>query len=128
MDAFESLGLRSGIWQGVLRRDTAPGRLMLVHMGSRVAEALATPDPEGGWRIAAAIPPEQLSDGVQNFLLIEDQGSETEPPQPGANRLGSLTLIAGALLDEDLLAEMALLRAELELLKKELRRLASERV
>ena len=43
MDEFESLGLKSGIWQGVLRRDTAPGRLLLVHLGSRVAEARVTP-------------------------------------------------------------------------------------
>lgn len=125
MSDFESLGLRSGIWQGVLRRDAAPGRLVLVHMGNRLAEAHATEEPGGGWRIAAAIPPERLSDGVQSFLLVEDQAAEGEAPQPGAQRLGSLTLIAGELLDDDLRAELTLMRAELELVKKELRRLAA---
>ncbi|CAM3187639.1 hypothetical protein SAMN04488021_12015 [Paracoccus aminovorans] len=125
MSEFESLGLKSGIWQGILRRETPPGRLLLVHMGSPVAEALATAEPEGGWRVAAAIPPELLSDGVQSFLLVEDRGAAAEPLQAGAHSLGSLTLIAGALLDDDLLAEMTLMRAELELLKKELRRLAA---
>ena len=48
MSEFESLGLKIGIWQGILRRETPPGRLMLVHMGSPVAEALATAEPEGG--------------------------------------------------------------------------------
>lgn len=125
MSDFESFGLRSGIWQGVLRRDAAPGRLVLVHMGNRVAEGHATEEPSGGWRIAVAIPPERLSDGVQTFLLLEDQAAQGEQPQPGALRLGSVTLIAGELLDDDLHAELTLMRAELELLKKELRRLAA---
>jgi hypothetical protein len=125
MDAFESLGLRSGIWQGILRRETPPARLVLVHNGNRVAEARAAEEPGGGWRIAAAIPPERLSDGVQSFLLLEDEAGEGDPPQPGALRLGSITLIAGELLDDDLRAELTLMRAELELLKKELRRLAA---
>lgn len=127
MSDFESFGLRSGIWQGVLRRDDAPGRLVLVHMGNRVAEGRATQEPGGGWRIAVAIPPDRLSDGVQSFLLLEDEGAEGEQPQPGAQRLGSVTLIAGELLDDDLHAELTLMRAELELLKKELRRLAAAR-
>lgn len=126
MNEFESLGLKSGIWQGVIHRDAPPGRLVLVHMGSRVAEARVTVEAEGCWRVAVAIPAERLSDGVQSFLLLEDQGNEGEPPQPGALHLGSLTLVAGELLDADLLAELGLMRSELELLKKELRRLASE--
>ncbi len=124
MSEFESLGLKGGIWQGVLRRETPPGRLLLVHMGEPVAEARAEPEGQG-WRIAAPIPPGRLSDGAQSFLLVEDQGTGTDPVQPGARRLSSLTLVAGALLEGDMLAEMALMRAELELLKKELRRLAA---
>ncbi|MFC3568337.1 hypothetical protein [Paracoccus sp. TOH] len=125
MNEFESLGLKGGIWQGVLQRPTPPARLVLVHMGARVAEARVSPDAAGGWRVAAPIPAERLSDGVQSFLLLEDQGEEGEPPRPGALHLGSLTLVAGALLDDDLRAELELMRAELELLKKELRRLAA---
>ncbi|QRZ12289.1 hypothetical protein JWJ88_06545 [Paracoccus methylovorus] len=126
MSEFESLGLKSGIWEGVIHREAQPGRLVLVHMGSRLAEARATAEAEGRWLVAAAIPAERLSDGVQSFLLLEDQGAEGEPPQPGAAHLGSLTLIAGDILDGDLHAELALMRSELELLKKELRRLAMD--
>ncbi len=125
MDQFETLGLKSGIWQGILRREVPPGRLLLVHMGSRVAEARATAQDDGSWRIAAAIPAQKLSDGVQTFLLLEDQGEGAEPPQAGAAHLASMSIIAGELLDEDLRAELNLMRSELDLLKKELRRLAS---
>lgn len=125
MDQFESLGLKSGIWQGTLRRDTPPARLLVVHMGSRVGEARATAQEDGSWRIAAAIPAEKLSDGVQTFILLEDQGKDSEPPQPGAPHLASLTLVAGTPLEQDLLAELSLMRSELDLLKKELRRLAA---
>lgn len=126
MDQFESLGLKSGIWQGVLRRDTPPGRLLLVHMGARVGDARATAQDDGSWRIAAAIPPQKLSDGVQTFLLLEDQGEGAEPPQAGASHLSSLSIVAGELVEEDMRAEMNLLRSELDVLKKELRRLAAD--
>ena len=33
MSEFESLGLRGGIWQGIVQRATPPGRLLLVHEG-----------------------------------------------------------------------------------------------
>lgn len=126
MDQFESLGLKSGIWLGVLRRDVAPGRLLLVHMGARVGDARATAQDDGTWRIAAAIPPQKLSDGVQTFLLLEDQGEGAEPPQAGARHLASLSIVAGELVEEDMRAEMNLMRSELDLLKKELRRLAAD--
>lgn len=125
MSEFESLGLKSGIWQGVLRREAAPSRLLLVHMGVRVAEARATTQDDGSWRIAAAIPSEKLSDGVQTFILLEDQGEGAEPPQPGATHIASLSMVLGAPLEEDMRAELDLMRSELDLVKKELRRLAA---
>ncbi|SMO79437.1 hypothetical protein [Paracoccus laeviglucosivorans] len=124
MTEFESLGLKSGIWQGTLRRSTPPGRLILVHMGTRVTDARATAQADGSWRIAVAIPTEKLSDGVQTFILLEDNGKDNEPPQVGALRLSSLNIVAGEPLDEDMRAEIDLIRSELDLLKKELRRLA----
>lgn len=125
MSDFESLGLKSGIWQGILRRDTPPGRVLLVHMGSRVADARATAQDDGSYRIAAAIPSDKLSDGVQTFILLEDGGQDSAQPQPGALHLASLSIVAGEPLDEDMRAEMDLIRSELDLVKKELRRLAS---
>src|SRR5690606_6237755 len=126
MSDFESHEWKGGIWQGVIRRDERPGRLVLVHMGCRVAEAQIKPEAKGHWHVAVGIPTGRLSDGVQSFLLVEDQGAEGEPPRPDARQLGSLTLVAGELLQNDLRAELSLLRSELELVKKELRRLAAD--
>ncbi len=124
MNEFETLGLRGGIWQGILQRKTPPARLLLVHMGARIAEARATPEGDGRWRITVAIPAERLSDGVQTFLLVEDEAQGVAPPDPGALQLSHLTVVAGEPLDLDLRAEVDLLRGELDLMKKELRRLA----
>lgn len=125
MDRFESLGLKGGIWQGVVRREQPFGRVIMTHMGEAVALAEVAPDGEKSWRIAVALPAERLFEGVQTFLLFEDQGEGLEPPQPSAKRLASLPMMAGGALDEDLLAEMSLLRSEVDMLKRELRRLAS---
>ena len=127
MSEFESLGLRGGIWQGVVQRAAPPGRLLLIHAGRRVAEARVTPEGEGRWRVAIAIPAERLSDGVQTFLLLEDPAeSDGAQPAPGAVQLANLTLIAGEMADTDLRAELDLLRSELDLVKRELRRLARD--
>ena len=124
MNEFETLGLRGGIRQGILQRKTTPARLLLVHMGARIAEARATPEGDGRWRITVAVPAERLSDGVQTFLLVEDEAQGVAPPDPGAVQLSHLTVVAGEPLDLDLRAELDLLRGELDLMKKELRRLA----
>lgn len=125
MTEFESLGLKGGVWQGLLTCDQAPGRLLLVHLGDRVAEARVSPEGTGQWRVEVAIPSNRLADGVQAFLLLEDGGAAGMPLQSGARHLGSLTLVAGEMLDDDLRAELNLMRSELDLLKKELRRLAA---
>lgn len=125
MAEFESLELNGGTWHGILRSDTPPGRLILVHFGDRVAEAQLSPIDQTSWRVAVGIPSDRLSDGVQSFLLLEDDGKDVDPPQPGALHLASLTLAAGEALEYDLLNELTLLRSEVDLLKKELRRLAS---
>ena len=131
MSEFESLGLRGGIWQGIVRRATPPGRLLLVHAGRRVAEARVTPEGDGRWRVATALPAERLSEGVQTFLLLEDpagaEATQTQAqPAAGAVQLAHLTLIAGEMVDADLRAELDLLRSELDLVKRELRRLGRD--
>ena len=127
MSEFESLGLRGGIWQGVVQRAAPPGRLLLIHAGRRVAEARVTPEGEGRWRVAIAIPAERLSDGVQTFLLLEDPAeSDGAQPAPGAVQLAHLTLIAGEMADSDLRGDLDLLRSELDLVNRDLRRLARD--
>ena len=125
MADFESFGLKAGIWAGVLRSNDAPKRVQLIHLGAPVAEAKIRADKFGLWRIEVALPAHCLSDGVQSFALLADDG-EGDQPMPGAERLATLSLVAGAPLDFDLRAEIDLIRAELDLLKREFRRIATE--
>ena len=123
MDDFESLGLKGGSWQGLLRRETVPMRLLLVHQGEAVGSAAVAPQGPELWAVSAAIPAHRLADGVQTFLLVEDEGTEGAPLQPGGQTLAALSIAAGRAVDQDLLVEIGLLRSELDLLKREVRRL-----
>ncbi|NHF74687.1 hypothetical protein [Paracoccus xiamenensis] len=125
MSDFESFGLKAGVWAGLLRRPTAPKRVLLVHLAAPVAEAKIRADQPGTWRIEVALPADCLADGVQSFALLADEG-EGDAPLPGAERLATLSLVAGTPLDMDLRAEIDLIRAELDLLKHEFRRIATE--
>ena len=132
MADFETLHLQAGTWSGLLRRERAPARVMLAHMGAAVGPAAITAQSDGVWRIDAQLPPGLLSDGVQSFALLADDGRDDTGSHRGdaemsvsAERLGTLSIVAGRPLDFDLRAEIDLIRGELDLLKREFRRLAT---
>lgn len=109
--------LRAGVWEGVLdvgHGGAAPG-IEVLHLGERLDGVTVTPDPDapGRYAVAVPIPAEMLSDGLQTFVIRDAGRGET---------LSSLAVLAGAPLEEDLRAEIALLRAELELLQRAFRR------
>ena len=126
MAEFECFGLKAGVWSGRLTADSQPTRVMLVHRGQVVGQPRLTADGANAWRVDAAIPAERLEDGVTSLFLVVDDGaaSPAADPAPGALRLGALTLSTGRALDGDLASEIALMRAEIDLRKQELRRLA----
>jgi len=107
-----------GIWEGVIVPGDGAAPVPQVRVSLREAplegvsltEIAARP---GEWALRFAIPAEALSDGVQTFL-IEDVNS-------GAN-LGSYTIVTGQALEGDFRAELDLLRAELDMLKRAFRR------
>ena len=107
--------LAEGVWEGLLAatRDTPP-RLRIRHRDDLVGEPETSPAGAAGrWLVRFRLPAERLSDGVQTFV-IED--AET------GDALASETLIAGGAVDADIRAEVDLLRAELDLLKRAFRR------
>lgn len=67
----------------------------------------------GRWTVSLPIPSELLSDGVQTFLVRDGGSGET---------LGHFTIVTGVPLEDDIRAELSLLRAELDMLKKAFRR------
>ncbi|AGT07664.1 hypothetical protein [Paracoccus aminophilus] len=125
MNSFESLGVKAGSWQGILSAAQEPRRLALIHLGEIVARGELQPSGEGQWRVNCPLPAERLADGVQTFLLFQDEGEGNEPLQPGAAELASLPIITSKLINHDIQVEVALLKSELDLLKRELRRVAA---
>lgn len=109
-ETLTRLRLEGGQYEALL---TAPTETVIeaVHQGAVVAVADCTPDPDGADRkmVRLSLPISVLSDGVQVIGL--------RSARTGAV-LDRITLMAGTPLDEDLRAEIALLRDELELVKR----------
>lgn len=110
--------LREGVWEGILEGPPATGsgpELEVTHQAEPLVDVTVSPDDHepDRWRVRIAIPPAILSDGVQTVLIRDKVSGET---------LGSITLLAGEALEDDIRAEMDLLRAELDMLKRAFRR------
>lgn len=107
--------IQAGVWEGVLTGAATPPDIVVTHNTQEVEGARLADDPEneGQFRVFVPIPAELLSEGVQTFLISNKADGE---------RLASFTIVTGQPLDEDFRAEMELLRAELDMLKRAFRR------
>jgi len=112
--------LHAGVWEGVLdvRGGAAPD-IEVTHLDRPLSGISVTPDAAlpGRHALAVPIPAGLISDGVQTFVVRDRAGGAT---------LASFAIVAGAALEQDLRAEIDLLRAELDLLKKAFRRPCTE--
>ena len=108
--------LIEGAWEGVLtgaEGDEAPD-ISVTHFETPIEGVALDKLPDGsGWRVRVPIPPEVISDGVQTFVIRAGETGET---------LDSFAILAGEALSEDIRAEIELLRAELDMLKRAFRR------
>ncbi|MFT4715765.1 MAG: hypothetical protein ACI861_001054 [Paracoccaceae bacterium] len=84
-------------------RDTTLGRV------SVIADAKA----QKTWNVRVEIPASSIFEGVQTFIITDVDSGKT---------LDSFAMITGAPLQDDLLSEVKLLRAELEMLKQAFRK------
>lgn len=126
MMQFDSHGLKGGLWRGRLTHPQgAPARITLILNGEVMAEGRMTADGEGASLVEVDLPREVLSEGMQTLLLRADAGEAGAEAHPDAELLARLPLLAGRPLDDDMTAEITALRAELELVKRELRRFAA---
>jgi len=111
--------LYSGIWEGHLAHaagaDSAPPTIAAYHLEAELPDVAVEPisDAPGHWIVKVPVPASILSDGVQTVTITEPSSGDT---------LASFSLVAGDPLDEDLRAEISLLRAELDMLKRAFRR------
>lgn len=109
--------LFEGVWEGVLARvgegEAAP-EIEVTHQQEPVVGVEVTPKPEENiWVVRVPVPLEKIADGVQTFVIRDRRSGEV---------LDSFALLAGDVLSYDIRAEMALLREELDLLKRAFRR------
>ncbi len=109
--------IRAGIYEGLLtsraKRKTPPTLVLwLLDSASGEVSVVAEPDMANCWSVRAVIDPALIGEGVQTFLIRDPKNDET---------LDSFVVIAGGPLQEDLSAEIALLRSELEMLKRAFR-------
>ena len=108
--------LHEGIWEGVLTGgDGAPPKVQASYRDAPIEDVavLRAGGATEAWKVKIPVPTELLSDGVHTVLITEAESGE---------RLGSFTILAGDAMDEDLRAEVDLLRAELDMLKRAFRR------
>lgn len=117
---FQDYGLSAGCWSGAVQAEAPPPDLWLVHRGKAVAQAAVGSAGPGLWSVAVDLPGTVIDRGAHGLLLVAG-----DPDRPGSPVLARLTLVAGSVAGEELLAEVAQLRAELDLVKRELRRLGA---
>ncbi|MCT4331602.1 hypothetical protein MU516_01820 [Paracoccus sp. YLB-12] len=126
MPVFDNHGIKGGVWSGRLRDMPPPARVCVTCMGEVIAEAALADDADGGHQVRVDLPGSLISDGIVTLVLVADQGGPGDPVGADAIHLHHQSLVTGKPLDQDLVAELSALRAEMELLKREFRRFAFE--
>lgn len=107
--------MQAGVWQGIISgAGTEEPRIEVTFCETPVdGVTVSAHDTAGMWLLSVPIPATAIADGVQT-LLIKDSSDKTQ--------IGHITLLAGEMLGDDIRAEMDLLRAELDMLKRAFRR------
>ena len=111
------LRMVEGVWHGALKHhgsaDWQPN-IEVTHLDFAVDGVEVKEDRvEEHWLVSVPVPMDRIADGVQTFV-IRDRREDVV--------LGSFSIIAGDALAEDIRAELSLVRAELDMLKKAFRR------
>jgi hypothetical protein len=109
--------LFEGVWEGVLTYQGAGNfqpEIEVTHLQIALSGVEVTEKPdENLWVVRVPVPAELIADGVQTFLIRDKRSGEV---------LNSFALISGEALSYDIRAEVALLREELDMLKRAFRR------
>ena len=109
--------LREAVWEGLVTRTgkgNLPPELRVTHLERQLdGVTLRSGAADTEWVLRIPVPPEVIADGVQTILIADARDNET---------LAKVSLICGEALAEDIRAEVDLLRAELDMLKRAFRR------
>ena len=107
--------IAQGVWQGIITNvgDDKP-QIEVTHQNENIEGINLTHNTDAGhWVLSFPIPANAIAEGVQT-LIICDKAENV--------KIGHVTLMAGEVLGDDIRAEMDLLRAELDMLKRAFRR------
>lgn len=109
--------LFEGIWEGALTREgagTSEPEVKVTYLDNAIQGVSVKEDvAQNRWVLRVPIPTEAIADGVQTFLITDASNGDL---------LEKITMISGEVLADDIRAEMDLLRAELDMLKRAFRR------
>lgn len=109
--------LQAGIWEGILSCEGANAQqpeIEAFHLDQPVAGIkINAGSAENQWLVHIPVPLEAVSDGVHTIIVVEKVSGDL---------LTSFSLVSGEPLSEDIRTETALLRAELDMLKRAFRR------
>lgn len=109
--------MRNGVWEGIVASTgdaAARPDIAVMYLDQPVEHVELTEGPDNGqWTLKVSIPPHAIADGVQTFIIYD--GADD-------SKLAHFALVAGDPLDDDIRAEVDLLRAELDMLKRAFRR------
>lgn len=104
---------QNAVWEGLITGTEKPDVQVMLH-GEPVPGVTIEPVADG-WALSVPVPPSAISDGAHS-LVIRDATTDRD--------LGHFTIIAGSAAADELVAEVGLLRAELDMLKRTVRRLS----
>ena len=107
--------IKDGWWEGILTGCGGEATVEAWHQDRQLDGVQLGEAPDGSRTVRVPIAASVLAEGVQTVLLQVD-----------GQVLASFTVVAGLPLEEDLRAEIGLLRAELDLLKRAFRRHCAE--
>lgn len=110
--------LRAGVWEGLLTGPADKEPVLALRHNAEIVPGLEvealTP---GQWAVRAPVPVALISDDLQSFVIVEDGNDAV---------LAQFVVLAGEQVDTHMRAEIDLLRAELDLLKRAFRRHCDE--
>ncbi|WP_372990968.1 hypothetical protein [Sulfitobacter sp.] len=104
-----------GTWQGVITgaSETKP-EISVTHANVSVPDfKLVHNDASNHWVLTIPMPAAAIADGIQTILIIDRQADQ---------KIGEIVMIGDEVYGVDLRAEMDLMRAELDMLKRAFRR------
>ncbi len=109
--------IQAGVWEGVLvvSGEQIQPQLDVIHQTQTLegVEVVEDTNAPGRFTVRVPIPRELLYDGVQTFVMSD---------RASGDRLASFSIVTGQPIEDDIRAEIDLLRAELDMLKRAFRR------